>query len=275
MASQTKEKTFNSRTDEILHLLEKADNWCSGEEISKQFDISRAAISKHIVSLRKYGHIIESATKKGYKLIYRNEKIDSKTLLKKLETKVFGKSEIFVFEKIGSSNQEAMLKALENSENGTLIIAENQEKGRGTKNHTWFSAPRSLQFSLLLRSQVCLQKTSIEINSIIESTLECIAQIIQELYGIKAIIKKPNDLLINNKKVCGVLVETGYRGEYLEWLILGVGINVNTVLEDFPLELQSICTSLAIESNNFFNRTDLLAHLLYKIEKTLQKSQVL
>ncbi len=271
MTTQAKEKKLHSRTDEILHLLEKADGWCSGEEISKKFNISRAAISKHIVSLREYGHIIDSATKKGYKLIYKNEKIDSKLLTKKLQTKVLGKSEIVIFEKIGSSNQEAVLKALENAKNGTLIIAENQEKGRGTKNHTWFSAPRSLQFSLLLRPQ----KTSLEINSVIENSLECVVQTIQELCTIVATVKKPNDILINNKKVCGILVETGYRGEDLEWLILGIGINVNAVLEDFPLELQNICTSLAIESNVFFDRTDFLAHLLNEIERAFQENQTL
>ncbi len=180
-------------------------------------------------------------------------------------TKILGKNEIFVFERIGSSNQEAILKALDNAKDGTLIIAENQEKGRGTKNHTWFSAPRSLQFSLILRSV----GRDFEIKPIIQSTLLCISLTIKEYCKLDATIKSPNDIMINNKKVAGVLVETGYRGEDLEWLILGIGINVNASQNDFPVELQDICTSIYAESNTFHDRNNLFAHFLNKLEKML------
>lgn len=254
-----------SRTDEILLLLEDASDWCSGEEISKTFHISRAAISKHIAILRKDGHIIESATKKGHKLVAKNVKINSIYLKNTLKTRVLGKNDILIFESIGSSNQEAIIKALNSVKTGTLIIAENQENGRGTKKHTWFSAPRSLQFSIILDPK----DLAIPVKTLTQATLSAIMETITEITSVKAGIKKPNDIMVNGKKIAGVLVETGYKGLDLEWIILGVGLNINTLKKEFPTELMDICTSLFIETNTFFDRTAFLAFLLEKLEEKI------
>ena len=255
-------KSALSRNDEVFELLEKADVWCSGEEMSKNFNISRAAISKHINILRENGHIIQSSTNKGYKLIAKNIKINATSLKNILETQVLGRNEVIIFDNIGSSNQEAMIRALNEAQTGTLIIAENQEKGRGTKNRTWFSAPRSLQFSIILRSE--FSKNTME--TLTQITLSAIAKTIEEATHIKATIKQPNDIIINQRKVCGLLIETVYRGTDLECIILGIGININALKEDFPKELHNICTSLFIETGIFYNRTELLALLLKKLE---------
>ena len=254
-----------SRNDEVLELLEKAADWCSGEEMSKNFNISRAAISKHINILRENGHIIQSSTKKGYKLIAKNIKIDARRLESILKTQTLGKNGIIIFNTIGSSNQEAMIRALNDAQTGTLIIAENQEKGRGTKNRSWFSAPRSLQFSLILRPES--SKNTLE--ALTQITLSAIAKTIEEVTHLKAIIKQPNDIMVNQKKVCGLLIETVHRGTDLECIILGIGININALKEDFPEELHDICTSLFIETDIFYNRIELLALFLETLETDL------
>ncbi len=259
-----------SRANEILNLLEDASDWRSGEEISKLFNISRAAISKHINSLREEGHLIESATKKGYRLIIKNDPIKSEELLCALKTKVLGRSEIIILDRVDSTNQEAKRRAMVEAPTGTLVFAETQEKGRGTKNRQWFSAPRSLQFSLILRpendnSEALIQKLS----------LTCLARCLKEISGLVVTVKAPNDVLIGGKKVVGVLLESGYRGKDLEWLILGIGVNLNAAHTDFPPELQEICSSLFITDGQTYNRTKTLAHICRELEKDFLAQKIL
>lgn len=149
---------------------------------------------------------------------------------------------ILWFKTVDSTNNIAKKLAEEGFEEGTIIVAETQTKGRGRYRRTWFSPKGGLWFSIILRPEMSPNEV-FKLNFL---TTLSIVKAINDLYNLKAEIKWPNDVLINGKKVCGVLNETKIKDGKLEFVILGIGMNVNIPLEVFPKELRKTSTSLKI-----------------------------
>lgn len=259
-----KEKT--PPRESILQMLENAGDWVSGEAVSQRLGISRAAVSKHVAALRGKGHAIEAVTRKGYRLLAKRDVLDGESLAASLGAHIFGKRGVTFLETTTSTNLYAARMVEENAREGHVVIAERQTRGRGSMGRDWFSAPRSIQFSVLLYPQASFwdAKAFTRLGAL------AVADAVRECAGLDAVFKKPNDVLVNGKKIAGVLVETGYRGNDPEWAVIGIGCNVNALQGDFPQAARNEITSVLEESGSPVSRSALLATILKKLETAYQ-----
>ncbi len=249
------------RTDlEILSLI--SNQKLSGETIAKKLNISRVAVWKRIKRLIENGYKIE-ISKTGYRLLEKVDRIFFPELEKLLKTKYIGRKFIY-FDEINSTN--SYLKENKDLPNGAVVVAERQTAGRGRKGRKWNSPKyKGLYFSILLKKDIEIKNLSIF------SLLFPLAvkEAIQNRTSKKVYIKWPNDIYIENKKVSGILIETEIEGNSINNFIVGIGINVNTSLDELG-ELAEIGTSLFIEEGKEFNRTEILADTLNLIEEKIE-----
>lgn len=213
----------------ILEILEKKGNYVSGEEISKEIGISRAAIWKHIKKLRELGYEIESKTNEGYKLIKSPEKQIEFELERLLDTKIIGKKILF-FEEVDSTNNKAKQIALEENE-GTVVISEMQTSGRGRRGRGWYSPKGGIYVSFILKPNVSPEKAS---QLTLVSSLALVETLNAMDNNLNANIKWPNDVLISGKKISGILTELSSDMEKINYIVVGIGINLNTEKEILP-----------------------------------------
>lgn len=245
--------------DIILHALKSNDDgYLSGEEISRVLNVSRAGIWKHIQELRNAGYDIIAVPHLGYKLVSSPDKLFPAEIKFKLGTKFIGKR-IEYHEAISSTMDEAFRLGMAGADEGTLICAEGQAKGRGRLGRTWASPKgKGIYTSLILRPK--LQPSLVS-----QLTLLCavaVTQAIEAVAGVKASIKWPNDLMINNKKVVGILTEMNAEIDRVNFVVIGIGINVNAAGSQLPAH----STSLRQESSKNFTRVELLREVLRRLE---------
>jgi len=248
--------------DKILELLKK-DCFISGEQLAKNLSVSRTAVWKQIKNLKKLGYEIKSVKNKGYKLISRPDIPIPEEITLGLETKIIGKK-FFYYESLDSTNTLAKQKIKKKVPEGTLIIADVQTSGRGRKNRNWHSPEGGLWFSVVLYPHIPPQKAML-------ITMTCsisAAQAIKEITGLKPVIKWPNDLLINDKKVCGILTELDAEIDRINYTIVGIGINVNNSLDDC---LKKKATSLIKETGSKISSVKLLRSFLKYMDKNYCK----
>lgn len=186
------------------------------------------------------------------------------SIRRKLNTEFIGKK-IYAFGQLGSTNDFAKKLAQEGEGEGTLILADQQTKGRGRFGRGWESPPgQGLWFSIILRPNISPEKVGL--NSLLAGV--SIAQAVERISKLRLKLKWPNDLLIHSKKFCGVLIESEIENNnQIAYLILGVGINVGQTKTDFSKEIRAHATSLAIESKEHIDRIDLLVEILHIFEK--------
>ncbi len=243
----------------ILELIDKKT--VSGEFLAKELKISRVAVWKKIKKLEKLGYKIEKS-KHGYKLISKPDKLLPFEIIPYLKTKKLGRKYIY-FEKINSTN--IYVKDNKELEDGSVVVAEFQDSGKGRKGRRWVSpAYKGLYFSILL-------KRSIPITDILKLSLFfsfVIRNVLQKLISNEIFIKWPNDLYINNKKFGGILIETEIEGNEINRIIVGIGININATYEDLE-PISDIATSLYIEEGKSFNRKELFINILEEIERNI------
>lgn len=244
--------------DKIIGLLKK-DTFVSGEILAKNLGISRTAIWKQIKSLKDVGYEIESVKNKGYRLISKPDVPLPEEIKYGLETKVIG-TDIVYFRKINSTNLYCKNIAKENASEGTVVVADIQEKGRGRKSRVWSSPEGGLWFSVLLKPDIPPQNAMI----LTMATSVSLVEAIEENTGLNPVIKWPNDLLIGSKKICGILTELDAEMDKINYAIVGVGINVNNSLSN---DLQNIATTLKKESNIKISRVELLKDIIKNIDR--------
>lgn len=235
--------------------------YLSGQELAEKADCSRTAIWKHIEELRKDGFIIEAVKKKGYRLIGTTDRVTENEILIGLETKTLGRN-VHFFETLQSTQIVAHQLAQENAPEGTLVVSEEQTVGRGRMARPWHSPPGTgVWMSLLLRPSLpphrAPQFTLIAAVAVVNA--------IDDVCGIQAEIKWPNDVLIKGKKVTGILTELQADSERIYSIIIGIGMNVNQ--RSFPDELKAIATSLALETGSDIDRAKLIQRVLVYIER--------
>ena len=169
----------------------------------------------------------------------------------------------------GSTNTDALVWAMEGADEGSAVFAECQTKGRGRKGHDWFSAPRGLQFSLILRpggrSFLSLPQERAQALLTRMAGL-AVAEAVRGLTGLAPALKEPNDVLLGQRKFCGILAETGFRAGAPEWVVLGIGCNVNALPEDFPEELRGKTCSLLSAGGRAVPRPQLLRSILERLD---------
>lgn len=180
---------------------------------------------------------------------------------KHLHTRTIGHPLVY-FRELASTNEMAKLLAKSLSGEGTVVIAERQTKGRGRLNREWLSPPKGLWFSIVLRPRV--QAKHLPKLTLMASV--AVAKTLRRLYGLKAEIKWPNDILVNGKKASGILTEAETKGESAEFAVVGIGINANFDLSVLPKSVEQSSTSLKHELRKEIRREVLLGSLLKELE---------
>ncbi len=253
--------TTSSKDQLLQYLKEKKGNWVSGESLSNQMGVSRSAVWKHISKLKEEGYSIESAPKKGYLFRKASELLLPNEIREGLETKLLGKGDIVYSKEIDSTNREAKDLADEGAPEGTLILSEAQIKGKGRKGRTWFSPPKGgIYISLILRPTI----SPVEAPKFTLLAAVAIAEALLSMTPLNIHIKWPNDILVNGKKIAGILTEMSTEMDAVNYIVVGLGLNVNT--PKFPDEIQGIATSILIETGKVFPRVRLIQAYLQRYE---------
>jgi len=247
--------------EKILALLREDDrDYVSGEEISKRLGISRTAVWKHINELRRRGYDIEASTKRGYRILSSPDVLYPWEIRPFLRTKIFGKKLVHFME-LDSTNTEAKELAEKGAREGTVVVAEEQLKGRGRLGRNWHSPKGGIWLSIIL-------KPKIQPHRAMGTTLLCAAAVceaVMKVTSLRVSIKWPNDLLIEGRKVCGILTEMKAETDLVQYIIQGVGLNANVDEEDLR-EVSETATSLKIMLGRPVDRKILLAEILYSME---------
>ena len=252
----------------ILSLLrEHHSDYISGQEISIRLGVSRTAIWKHIRSLKEAGYDIESHSKIGYRLIETPDRLYEHELAALVKGKVFGQQVIYR-EKVSSTNELAKELAQKGAAQGTVVIAEEQTGGKGRLGRVWYSPPgQGLWFSVILRPEI----SPVDASKLTLISAVGVARTIRELTRIPAGIKWPNDVLIDQRKVCGILLEMSAEIDKINYIVVGVGVNVNLDEAKIPAEIDGVAISLAEQEKLKVTRVELLAALLNNLDNLYQE----
>jgi BirA family biotin operon repressor/biotin-[acetyl-CoA-carboxylase] ligase len=247
----------------ILKLLkDSGNNFVSGEKISTELGVSRAAIWKYINVIKEDGYEIEAISRKGYRIVSSPDILTFEEIKNFLNTEYIGKNIIYC-DSIGSTNSKAKELAEAGQEHGTVVISEEQTLGRGRLGRNWVSPKyKGIWMSIILRPNIITEN----ISQITLIGAAAVQKAIMEM-GIKTGIKWPNDIVLNSKKVCGILTEMSGEVDHINYLVMGIGINVNLQEEDIPEGLKDVATSLTLESGKHIERKLLLANVLNIFEE--------
>nr|WP_277398361.1 biotin--[acetyl-CoA-carboxylase] ligase [Neobacillus citreus] len=239
------------------------ESYLSGQFLAELIGCSRTAVWKHIEELRKEGFELEAVRKKGYRIIKTPEKITADEIRLGLTTEFIGKN-IHYEETVESTQKIAHRLSSENVPEGTVVIAEEQISGRGRMNRPWHSPKYTgIWMSLILRPNIPLTKAP----QLTLLTAVAIVQAIEEVTGLNPEIKWPNDILLNGKKITGILTEMQAEADQIHSIIIGMGLNVNQTKDDFPPELQNIASSLLIEKGDALSRASIIRSIFTHFEK--------
>jgi len=237
----------------------------SGETLSQSLRMSRTAVWKHVCALRSAGYRIDSSPRKGYILREIPDLLLPQELREGLQTAFIGQGDIRFFPGTDSTNRQAKALAAAGAAEGTVVIAEEQTAGRGRRGRAWFSPPRvGIYMSLILRPDIPPQ----EAPRFALLAAAAVAAAVRETTGLEVTIKWPNDILAGGRKLGGILTEASMEMDRVEYLIIGVGLNVNLNRRDFPPELQPIATSIRAETGRPTDRILLTKRLLESLEAT-------
>lgn len=251
--------------EKILNVLRhNRDSYVSGEELCKIAGISRAAIWKHIEKLREECYDIEALPHLGYKLVAIPDSLIPSEIKWKLKTKIFGK-EIISYKKVDSTNIVAYELAEKGMKEGTVILADEQAKGKGRHGRHWSSPSKGGIY------MSCILRPSIAPNEIPRITLlaaVAVAQAIRDVSSLEVTIKWPNDIMIDGKKLCGILTQMKAEQDSVDFVVLGIGINVNSPIKQLPKGASSIKEELyRTSAKAALSRVELTKRVLEKLEE--------
>ncbi len=254
---------------EILDYFNKANGaFVSGEQISKDLNVSRTAIWKHIKVLKERGYIFESSTRKGYRLIYSPNLLTPLEVGSVLRTETFGRHVVY-FEKTRSTNDEAKRIAREGAEEGTVVIAEEQTGGHGRLTRGFYCPfAKGIWFTIILRPKFL----PIEASKCTLMAAVGVCRGIRRLGLADAGIKWPNDILYHGKKMVGILTEMSASMEKIDYITIGIGINTGMKKSEFPEDCRETATSFLNEGIDV-SRKNLLAAILAELEKEYHIAQ--
>lgn len=248
--------------EEILRLLRSADGYISGQELCNRFGVSRTAVWKAINQLKEAGYEIEAQQNKGYKLMAAPDLMTEAEIKSLMHTDWVAK-EVLYFDTIDSTNTKAQELAEKGYPSGTLVVADKQESGKGRRGRSWVSPSGTGIFMTLMI------KPDINPNNASMLTLVAalaVAKAITSVTGEEAMIKWPNDIVVNGKKVCGILTEMNAQFDYINHIVVGIGINVHN--ESFPEEISQMASSLMIEAGGKrFHRAQIIAETMSYFEQ--------
>lgn len=247
--------------NEILRMLkDSGEEFISGEKISEEFKVTRAAIWKNMNALKEEGYDIESVPRKGYRIISSPDILTLEEIEEGLHTEYIGRN-LYYYDSILSTNIRAKEIALDEPE-GTVIVSEEQTGGIGRLGRDWISPKKKgIWFTIILKPEV----QPMEVSKIALVGAAAVNKALEDM-GVNSGIKWPNDIVINGKKVCGILTEMSCELNMVNYVVMGIGINVNLDGIDIPEELKHKATSLKIATSKEVDRKTLLANILNHFE---------
>lgn len=247
--------------ESILNLLTSCDAFVSGQEISTRLGVTRAAVWKKISGLRQKGFVIEAVPSKGYRLISAPE-LAADYLLLQVKGALW--KQLLVHDAVDSTNDLAMSRAAkEGITSGTVIIAERQTHGKGRLGRRWESpGGKNIYMSLVIRPELSPR----DVTMLTVLTAVAGVRAIRKTTNIPVTIKWPNDLVIADRKLGGILTEVRADPDRINLAVIGIGINVNMRPADFPEELRSIATSVRSAAGHTIARNDIIIQVLREFE---------
>lgn len=252
---------------EILELLRRTEGYVSGQELCGMLGVSRTSIWKAVNQLKEEGYVIDSAPNRGYRL----RSVPDVLSAEELESRMNGRTrwagrKVCYYEELDSTNSRAKKLADEGLPHGTLVLTESQTAGKGRRGRQWASpAGSGVWMTLILKPKI--QPASASMLTLVAAL--AVQRAVNRLTGLTALIKWPNDIVVNGKKVCGILTEMSSEVDYIHYVVVGIGINVN--VEGFPLELKETATSLYLETGRRCQRAALAAASLEEFEALYER----
>lgn len=244
--------------EKILDYLNKKNDYLSGDQISKHLGISRQGLWKHIQELKDSGYDIVAVPHLGYRLESSPDRLFPFEITRCLHTKFVGKK-IYYFDYLASTMDLAMQLGMQDAPNGTLVLAESQTKGRGRLGRNWFSPKyKGIYLSLILRPK--LLPLASPVLTLLSAVSIC--EVVKNITNLDVQIKWPNDILIHNKKIAGILTEMNAEMDKINFVVIGIGLNVNNDKKSLIAQ----ATSLKEQSGQPVSRVALLAELMQRIE---------
>ncbi len=244
---------------ELLELLNQ-NEFVSGQQIADTLGVSRNAVWKAIERIRKEGYDIEAVTGMGYRIRSSRDTFGEISIRNGLKTNWLGKSLQF-FEEIDSTNDEVKKKAEKGFEEGLVIVADRQVKGKGRRGRSWDTfGGMNIAMSFLIKPHFA-PDTAPMLTIVMALAAQ---QGIEKVTGIRAGIKWPNDIVVGGKKCVGILTEMVAEPDYIHYVVIGTGINVNT--EEFSDDIKDMATSLYLESGQKWSRSEVTAAIINEFE---------
>jgi BirA family biotin operon repressor/biotin-[acetyl-CoA-carboxylase] ligase len=249
----------------VLEALRRAGgDTCSGEALSNAQGVSRASVWKHVESLRARGYTIEAERGGGYRLAAVPDRLYAEEIQEGLETRWLAR-DIHHYETTDSTNRVALELARAGAPAGTTVVAEGQTAGRGRLGRSFYSPPHlNLYTSIVLRPEITTEKAPGWILASAVAVAESVAEAVADAAAVE--IKWPNDVLLGGLKTSGILMELGAEGARVDFLVLGIGVNLNVDRERFPEDFRSLATSLASHSGRPVDRVAFARRLYGKLE---------
>lgn len=254
---------MHSKAGTILRLFREQGGVVSGGQLSRELGVSRTAVWKHISALRGAGYVVEALPSRGYRLLSSPDILDREEIAARLNTAVVGK-QLVCLHVTGSTNADAFRLAEEGAVEGTVVLADSQSGGKGRLGRVWSSPPGvNLYCSVILRPSI----KPYEAPQLTFLSAVAAARAIERATPLRPQIKWPNDLLIGGRKVAGLLNEMSAETDAVNFVILGLGVNLNMTAGQFPPDLRHPASSLFLETGRRVARADFAAIMLEELDR--------
>jgi BirA family biotin operon repressor/biotin-[acetyl-CoA-carboxylase] ligase len=245
-------------------LRQSGDDFLSGAELSRRLGLTGAVVMGRIRELRKLGYQIEASPHLGYRLVAAPDALHADDLVARLPEGCLVGRDIRVFQETTSTNDIVDKLARDGVKEGVVVFAESQSKGRGRLGRKWVSpAGKGLWFSVLLRPRL----RPVEATQLTVAAANALARAIELQTSLKPDIKWPNDLLLNGRKVAGILTEMSAEVDRVKHIIIGIGVDVNQTASQFPPEVRPVATSLSLACGRPVHRAELAAAVLREVDR--------
>ncbi|HHT9121187.1 MAG TPA: biotin--[acetyl-CoA-carboxylase] ligase, partial [Candidatus Hypogeohydataceae bacterium YC41] len=245
---------------EVLH--ERQDKWVSLRGLIARTALSEESLRLELRHLEQVGYSLEHHPRYGYRLRGIPDRLLPDEIQRGLQTSIIGR-EILTYEEVDSTMDVTKAMAEKGAREGTCVFAEFQRSGRGRANRRWLCPKfKGLLLSVILRPKIPYKRVCFLSGTVAVA----VAEAIRDELSLEALIKWPNDILINNKKVCGILVEAETPKGKEPYFFIGIGLNVNLSNKEIPKEVMCPATSLLIESGHLVDRISMARAILKQLD---------
>ena len=253
--------------DRIIDLLSSTEQngWISGEKLAADLGLTRAALSKHMASIREEGDIVESAPGHGYRLICPADPWAGHDVQKSLRTSILGQERWIWLNDGAAINQTAVLEAMQEAPEGVVVVARRQNEGLDSEDFCWRNLPGTLTFAVILRVDWPADRLA-EFTLLVQEA--CTAAVL-DFDGPELECRKPNDLYLDGRKVGSIHIQSMFHNDIMRWAVIGVGLNVNTPADAFPEALAETASSLYVQTGRGFSIPGILRTLLEELERRI------